>query len=266
MGVKTPIALHEVNALFPSYDFKKISLTKEGVMDTTYILETKNCAYILKKYEREVEVKLKTEKVLLELLSASNLNTPKFLEQNDGWYLYTKLEGKIPQYIKLQQLQTLAKFMAEFHNISKGFRPSSTFLENYEIEEMLSFTKKNYFVYYKKFASLQGLHQKNEGFIHGDMFRDNTLFAKNKIAVFDFIDGGLGEFSFDLGVALLSFNPHKRASYTKIFLQSYNQKAKKKISYQKLQEQLQIAGKFYALLRLVSDDNIKRMQELVKFC
>lgn len=265
MGVKTPIVLDAVNALFPSYDFRKIMPTKEGIMDTTYIVETKNCAYILKKFERDVQEKLATEKALLALLSDSNLNTPKFVAQNHEWYLYTKLEGKIPQQIGHRQLQTLARFMAEFHNISRNFQDAKSFLSSYNREEMLRFVKKNYFVYYKKFACLQNIKQKNEGFIHGDIFRDNTLFTNNKIAVFDFIDGGLGELSFDVAVALVSFNPHNRPFFTKTFLQSYNQRAKQKISHKELQKQLKTAGKFYALVRLVADDNRKRMQELAKF-
>ncbi len=97
------------------------------------------------------------------------------------------------------------------------------------------------------------------------MFKDNTLFEKNKIAVFDFIDGGLGEFSFDIAVALLSFNPHNRSSHVKSFLQTYNQKAKKKISYEELQKQLKIAAKFYALLRINHDKTTKRAKELAIF-
>lgn len=265
MGVKTSIKLHEVNALFPNYHFTKITATKYGIMDTTYILESKSSFYILKKYERKIETKLETEKKLLRLLSASNLNTPKFLEQNDEWYLYAKLEGKIPQNIQLKHIQILARFMSEFHNVGKDFKDSRAFLASYEIKKMLSFAKSNYFVYYKKFSSLKEMRQKDDGFIHGDIFIDNTLFTKNKIAVFDFIDGGLGEFSFDLGVALLSFNPHKRVLFTKSFLQTYNQKAKRKISHKELQKQLQVAAKFYGLLRLVSDENLKRMKELAKF-
>lgn len=266
MGVKTSIKLKEANTIFANYDFTKIAPTKHGIMDTTYILYAKSCGYVLKKYERQIEEKLEIEKSLLKLLSTANLNTPKFLEKSSEWYLYTKLEGEIPRHIELRHIQKLARFMAEFHNISKDFKHSKPFLASYDIEKMLLSVKNNYFFYYKKFSSLKEMRQKNEGFIHGDIFKDNTLFKNNKIAVFDFIDGGLGEFSFDLGVALLSFNPHDKSSYTKIFLQTYNQKAKVKIAHKKLQEQLQTAGKFYALLRLVSDGNINRMQELVKFC
>ena len=265
MGVKTAIGLQEANALFPAYNFTKITPTKNGIIDTTYILQTDTSAYILKKYERKLGAKLQTDTALLALLSANNLNTPKFLHQNQEWVLYTKLDGKMPTNIQLPHIQTLARFMAKFHNISKSFTHSAPFLASYEIDEMLTFVKKNYFSYYKKLCSLKELHQKEEGFIHGDIFTDNTLFEKNNIAVFDFIDGGLGEFGFDIAVALLSFNPHNRPLHLKSFLQTYNQRAKKKIAYEALQKQLKIAAKFYALLRINHDKKTKRAQELANF-
>ena len=266
MGIKTSIELMEVNKLFPKYNFMNIAPTKNGIMDTTYILHDNTKAYILKKYERDIEEKLQTDKELLELLSNHNLNTPSLLDACDGWYLYTKLNGKMPKNIQLTQIQTLAGFMARLHNITQGFTQAAPFLASYDINMMLYFTKKHYFSYYKKLYPLKKFQQRSEGFIHGDLFIDNTLFEKNKIAVFDFIDGGLGEFCFDVAVALLSFNPKGKPLYTKIFLQTYNQRAKKKITYHTLQKQLQTAARFYTLLRIHHDKRTKRARELINLC
>ncbi|ADN08138.1 phosphotransferase [Sulfurimonas autotrophica] len=265
MGVKTPITLQEANLLFPAYDFTQITPTKNGIIDTTYIINNATSAYILKKYERDISKKIQIDKTLLNLLSAHNLNVPKYLQENQEWYLYTKLSGEIPKNVQLYHIHALARFMAKFHNISKKITYTAPFLVSYEINKLLASVKKSHYAYYKKLSCLHNLDQKHDGFIHGDIFTDNTLFDKEKIAVFDFIDGGLGEFSFDTAIALLSFNPSNKRLHVNAFLRAYNQTSKKKISYDELQKQLKIAAKFYALLRISHDKKTKRAQELANF-
>jgi len=262
MGVKTAISLKEVNLLFPSYNFTHIEPTTNGIMDTTYILKDNTSAYILKKYEREMGKKIQTEHSLLAHLITCKLNTPRFLEEKNGWHLYSKLQGKMPKSTKLFHIHALARFLSAFHNESRNFKDTSSFLQHYDINAMLTFVKKNHFYYYKKLSSLQKFRLKQEGFIHGDIFKDNTLFEGNNIAVFDFIDGGLGEFSFDIAVALLSFNPKNRPLHVKSFLQTYNQNSRQKISLKELQKQRKAAAKFYALLRINHDKKTKRAKEL----
>jgi len=265
MGVKTTLTLQEAKELFPSYEFIDIIPTQYGIIDTTYIVKNATCEYILKRYEREIEKKIATHNALLTLLSTSHLNTPKLLDKNQKWYLYTKLNGEIPTNIKLTHIKKVANFMAEFHNISKNFKTASHFISTNIIDKYLETVKKNHYFYYKKLSCLHALKQKEDGFIHGDLFRDNTLFEEKKIAVFDFIDGGLGAFSFDIAVALLSFNPKNRPLYRAIFLQTYNQRAKKKITKKTLQKELFIASKFYALLHIIHDKNRRRAKKLYQF-
>ncbi|UCN00435.1 phosphotransferase [Sulfurimonas sp. SWIR-19] len=262
MGVKTELTLKQLCQLFPKYDFKQIIPTTNGIMDTTYIVKNSSDAYILKKYEREMGKKVQTEQALLEHLLTCKLNTPQYLEENKGWYLYTKLQGSMPKTTKLFHIQALARFLAEFHNQSKDFTNARPFLAAYEINKMLGFVKKNHYAYYKKLSCVKNIRQKEEGFIHGDIFKDNTLFHKNNIAVFDFIDGGLGEFAFDTAVALLSFNPKNRQLFTRVFLATYNQKKKRKITPAELQKQRNTAAAFYALLRINHDKKTKRAKEM----
>ena len=112
MGVKTVLTLQEANQLFPSYNFVSITPTKNGIIDTTYIVRNSSSEYILKKYERETGEKIQTEQALLKLLSAHNCNTPKYLQKNQEWYLYTKLSGDIPKNVQLYHIHALARFMA----------------------------------------------------------------------------------------------------------------------------------------------------------
>jgi homoserine kinase type II len=263
MGVKTTTTLDEINKLFKSYNFTKLVPTKDGVMDTTYIIFNSKNSYILKKYERDIKDKIDEDIKLLGQLKSRGLNVPTCLEHKNGWYLYEKLKGDVPKLIKLYNVQALARFIAKLHCATYKTKTSSNFIQNYELTSILSYTKSNFFFYYKKLESLKNYTQKNDGIIHGDIFKDNTVFYKQKIGVFDFIDSGCGEFTFDIAVSLVSFNPSSSKLYINIFLNTYNQYAPKKISKTELLKNINIAKKFYALLRIDKYKKITKAKELI---
>jgi len=261
MGVKTPITLQEAETLFPHLSLNDLQETSDGVMDTTYLLDK----YVLKHYEREISSKILNDAKTLELLTSHGLNTPKYVASSKGWHLYTRLKGDIPKNISYFHIQALARFLSTMHSIKHKDFQNEYFLQNYKLSNILSYCKKNHYFYYKKLQSLQHFQLNKDGFIHGDLFKDNTLFHGEKIAVFDFIDGGLGAFSFDIAVALLSFNTNKRRSYTKLFLNTYNQNAPHKITFTLIEKEIKNAAKLYALLRLDKYKNPKKAKELANF-
>jgi len=263
VGVVTKISLDEVNRFFPSYNFTELTPTSDGIMDTTYIVKNLKESFILKKYERDIKEKVQRDSEILEELYNSSLNVPKLLDSSNEWYLYKKLRGVQPKVVKLYHIQSLARFMAKFHSQSKYIESHTSFFQNYDLVKILNFTKKNYFFYFKRLQYIQNYKAKNDGFIHGDIFKDNTVFDKNRIGVFDFIDSGNGEFLFDVAVALVAFNPQNRTLYINIFINSYNQKSPKKIEKKELQKMLKIASTFYALLRIDKYKNIKKARELL---
>ena len=263
MGVITAISLEEINSLFPTYNFMNIMPTSEGIMDTTYIVSNSEKSFILKKYERDMGEKIQRDAELLKELNAVGLNVPLLIDSSNGWYLYKKLSGTQPKVIKSYHIQALARFMAEFHQQTNKKSSKTLFLESYELEKILCFTKKNFYIYFKKLQSLQNYKPKNEGFIHGDIFKDNTVFHRTKIGVFDFIDGGSGEFIFDIAVALVAFDARKHPLFISLFLNTYNQKSPKKIEKEKLIKMMELASKFYALLRIDKYKNPKKAKELL---
>ena len=258
MGVKTPITLQEAETLFPHLSLNDLQETSDGVMDTTYLLDK----YVLKHYEREISSKILNDAKTLELLTSHGLNTPKYVASSKGWHLYTRLKGDIPKNISYFHIQALARFLSTMYSIKHKDFQNEYFLQNYKLSNILSYCKKNHYFYYKKLQSLQHFQLNKDGFIHGDLFKDNTLFHGEKIAVFDFIDGGLGAFSFDIAVALLSFNTNKRRSYTKLFLNTYNQNAPHKITFTLIEKEIKNAAKLYALLRIQKYKNPKKAKEL----
>ena len=256
MGIQTPLTLAEAQALFPTFEIESLLPTEDGVMDTTYLTQK----YVLKHYERDIEERIRSDRELLTLLSEKKFNTPRYLSSSKGWHLYSRLKGSLPQTTHYFHIQALARFLRELHSIR--FKSEQRFLEPQRLQKILNYTKEHHFYYYKKLHSLTHFSLKNEGFIHGDIFKDNTLFCGEKIAVFDFIDGGMGSFSFDIAVALLSFNPSKRQSYLKLFLQTYNQKMRRKLQKHDIEKEIQNAAKLYALLRIEKYKNIKKAKEL----
>lgn len=264
MGVQTFISLVDVNMLFPAFTFTKLRATHEGIIDTTYIVSTATHSYILKKYERDISEKIHQDKKLLKKLKASGLNVPSFVASSEGWHLYEKLKGEQPKDVKSFHIQALARFMAKMHKKTAKMSAHSKFIHRYNIQNVLIFTKLNYFAYYKKLQVLRNLTQKNDGIIHGDIFKDNTIFDGEKIGVIDFIDAANGEFVFDIAVALLTFNTNKNNPYfLNLFLNTYNQKAPKKIHKTQLLKNIKLASKFYALLRINKYKNTSRAKELI---
>jgi len=258
MGVQRELSLSSAQKLFENFTINSLETTKDGVMDTTYLSDL----YVFKYYEREIEIKIQEDALRLLTFRKNMLPTPELLGSSQGWYLYSRLKGSLAQSRRLYHIQALARFIATMHSLSKTLPSSSPFLANYPLPELLKKLKKNHYFYYKKFSDLKTFHMKEDGFIHGDIFKDNTLFEGEHVRVFDFIDGGRGSFVFDLAVTLVSFNPHKRESYTNIFLNTYNQRAPQKIELKELQKHITLAAKLYALLRIYKYKNTKKAQEL----
>ena len=264
MGVKTEITLDELKKLFDSYNFTKLTPTNSGIIDTTYVVFTQDESYILKKYERDIDERIKQDSKLLKHLKSNNLNVSTCRDSADSWYIYERLKGSEPRVIKSFHIQELARFLAKFHNLTYNKNTPQGFFEKDEITKALNFTKKHFFYYYKKLEFLKKYQQKNDGFIHGDIFKDNTVFEGSKLGVFDFIDGFFGSFYFDVAVALVAFDANKHKNYfINLFLNTYNQKAVKKLNKKELLNSLHVASCFYATKRIYNYKNTLKAKELL---
>ena len=258
MGIKRIITLEEIQNLFPEFTFTYLYPTTDGVMDTTYISDN----YVLKFYERDIKKRVKYDAKNLQNLQMIGLYVPKLVTHSQGWYLYEKLQGATPKSTSYFHITALARFLAKLHTSTYKKKTLYHFLEGYNLESILQSTKQNNYLYYKKLQSLQTFTMQEDGFIHGDIFKDNTLFKAQKLGVIDFIDSGSGSFAFDLGVTLLSFNPKQKSSLQKLFLETYNQHAPTKISKTELQKAISDAAKIYALLRIHTYKNPQKAKLL----
>lgn len=266
MGVKTPISLDELNRVFGSYGFTKLTHTASGIIDTTYIAHTKNTEYILKRYEREIPLEVARDIELLSKLKSAGLNVPICLDEKEGWYLYEKLNGSEPRSVKSFHIQALGRFLAKLHKeTSKESCDSDARIKD-EVLSALLYAKRSFFCYYKRFEFLKRASHKNEALIHGDIFKDNTVFDGTKLGVFDFIDSSCGSFAFDAAVALVGFDVKADNNcYINLFLRCYNQKAPKKLQKREIVKAMKTASHFYALKRLHGYKNTKRAKELIRY-
>jgi homoserine kinase type II len=264
MGVITKLSLGELNSIFTDYNFISIEETLYGVIDTTYTASTKDKHYIIKRYERDIKHKIERDKQLLKDLKSSGLNVPAFLEEKDGWYIYEKLSGDIPKNTHTAHIQALARLLSKLHAATYKKDFPCSFMQSCEVDKSLEFIKTNFYHYYKKLQKVENFNMQNDGLIHGDIFKDNTVFDSYKIGIFDFIDSGYGSFLFDSAVALIGFNVKKTDNYyINMFLNTYNQRAPKKLKKRDLIHEMDLASKFYTLLRIYRNKNIKTAKELL---
>jgi len=247
MGVKRALTCKEAQSLFSNYTIDSITPSVSGIIDTTYIAKD----YIIKRYERSIDERIEADIKLLADLRNLGLNVPRYLTQKDKWYLYEKLQGTMPTHIRLFHMHSLARFLAQFHHYTHKKTALIDIIDKNEIESSLHFLKNNFYFYYKKLASLRDYKAKTDGIIHGDIFKDNTLFQAEKVAVFDFIDAGNGSFIFDMAVLLIGFGikKHHLCKIT-LFLKTYNQHAPLKQSKKELLHVMDMAAYFYTLKRI----------------
>lgn len=144
MGVNIHITLTDLQELFPTYNFIEICPTKDGVIDTTYIVTNTQTSYILKHFDRDISKKIAHDKNLLLHLHQSGLNVPVYVDEKDGWYLFSKLCGVSPKNIQLYHIQALARFMAHYHSLTYKDNTQTGFIENYALKDSLSYVKKNF--------------------------------------------------------------------------------------------------------------------------
>lgn len=264
MGVKTQITLTQLNNIFNSYNFIKIIPTVSGMIDTTYIVYTNSTSYILKKYERDITDRINKEIQLLNMLKSTGLNVPTCIDKKREWYLYEKLKGEQPKVIKSYHIQLVARFLSKIHKVTVKINCNSNITMKDEITLALKYTKSKFFTYYKKFEFLKSFRYKNDGIIHGDIFKDNTIFDGNKIGVIDFIDSSCGTFTYDVGIALIGFGVKKNNNYSiNLFLKNYNQYAPKKLKKSEVLEQMTFATNFFALKRVYQYKNTSKAKELL---
>ena len=260
MGVKTTLSLETLQTLFPHHDFRQITPTREGIIDTTYFVSSDTESYILKRFEDAGPEELLQEQQLLRRLQQCGLRVSQHLESKEGWHLYTRLSGSMLKRPTPLQLQHLGRDVARMHRCLQGTLGLQAMMAPQQRDQMLRQIKQKNYALYQRVLPLRTLELKAERLVHGDLFRDNVLFEGNRVGIIDFIDAGSATRLFDLGVAALSFASTSPADLH-LFLKAYNQNSVQKVAHTKLCSAMQDAARFYSLKRVNADVRDYRHQQ-----
>ena len=265
MGIKTTLTLQEAQSLFPGYHIERLQETHDGVVDTTYIAYSVQKRYILKRFERATNEEIAQEQALMKFLKGAKMNVPTLLDHNRSWYLYSLLEGSQPSAIGVGHIRALGRFISKMHSHLYAYPHTQRVLDPEVIDTALQTIKSKHYRYYRTFAYLRSHREPIDGTIHGDIFKDNTVFNGHKMGLFDFIDAGLGSFAFDAAVSLLSFSaPRRRKLFCNLFLKRYNQRRNVKLKREEIEGALKVAADFYALKRLERGAPVREVNRFIR--
>lgn len=267
MGIKTELSLSQARALFPHLKIISLHPTHDGVIDTTYILETQSTHYILKKYERAGKEQREEEAALLEHLHAQGLNVPTRLGSCGEWQLFSYLKGNTPKRPGLTQLRSLGAFLGKMHSLTKGREASFTPFERKGFVQELRQLRRLDLLLSRRLRLLRNFDEGFDGVIHADLFPDNAKFDAQRVGVFDFIEAGNGSFAFDAGVSAMSWIAKEKMisrSKLQLFLNAYNQNAPYKLTLDTLLKQMEHASLAYALQRRLNDGHDLDYRQMLK--
>lgn len=254
MGVKTKITTKDLKNYF-SIDSLKPTL--DGERDSVYII---NDSLVLKLFENPYSPTIKEEiklNTLCRNLKVAPIKKRNITIKNKPALIYKKCTGTSLKKVKLKHIKEIGKFLKQFHTITKNKKSqNSQIFAQKPVQKMVKDSTNPQF---KKLYKKINIKLKNDGIIHGDIFRDNVLFKNNKIScVIDFTEACNGDFDFDLAVIGLDWC--KGDKELKVLLESYGAT----ISLKKFKHYIRYAGLYYSLIRYYEKRDYKKLLKRIK--
>ncbi len=226
MAVFTPLTDSQVEAFLSRFDAGSL-VTCQGVPagteNSTFFVTTDRRELVLTLFEQGEHEELPFFVELLDYLDEHRLPVPGPLHDRDGVALHSlagkpallfpRLPGKHPKAPNLAQCRALGDALGRMHKVSRhfpGHRPNPRDLHwllpmHHKVLVYLSpddqtLMKDEVEIYQGFFDEGPELPQ---GAIHGDLFRDNTLFDGDTLGgLIDFYNGCTGDLLFDLAIVI----------------------------------------------------------------
>lgn len=226
MAVFTPLGDAQVAEFLNRFDAGSL-VSLEGVPagteNTTFFVTTDRRELVLTLFEQGEHEELPFFVELLDYLDEHRLPVPGPLHDRDGIALHSlagkpallfpRLPGKHPKAPNLAQCRALGDALGRMHLVSQrfpGHRPNPRDLHwllpmhhrvlVYLSPEDQTLMKDEVEIYQGFFGSAPELTQ---GALHGDLFRDNTLFEGDRLGgIIDFYNGCTGDLLFDLAIVI----------------------------------------------------------------
>lgn len=227
MSVYTTLTLKEVQDFAAPYGLEVIDLIpiQGGIQNTNYFLVCENQQYVLTVFEDMDEQAAGELVPVLQHLGQAGLAVPVPLShsgkaihtlKNKPAQIAPRMMGEHPMPSTVAQAEAIAIAQAKMHVALKDFKLERAFVRDHaywynvaqEIKPSLNVADK------VLLGKLLGLYEaltavypdRPRGFIHSDLFRDNTLFEGDQLkGILDFYELNKDEFLFDIAITLNDF-------------------------------------------------------------
>ncbi|HAB43568.1 MAG TPA: homoserine kinase [Acinetobacter sp.] len=227
MSVYTTLTLKEVQDFAAPYGLEVIDLIpiQGGIQNTNYFLVCENQQYVLTVFEDMDEQAAGELVPVLQHLGQAGLAVPVPLShsgkaihtlKNKPAQIAPRMMGEHPIPSTVAQAEAIAIAQAKMHVALKDFKLERAFVRDHaywynvaqEIKPSLNAADK------VLLGKLLGLYEaltavypdRPRGFIHSDLFRDNTLFEGDRLkGILDFYELNKDEFLFDIAITLNDF-------------------------------------------------------------
>ena len=227
MSVYTTLTLKEVQDFAAPYGLKAIDLIpiQGGIQNTNYFLVCEDAQYVLTVFEDMDEQAAGELVPVLEKLGEAGVAVPVPLSHS-GKAIHSikdkpaqiapRMLGEHPMPSTLKQAEAIAMAQAKMHVALQDFKLERNFVRDHaywygvakEIKPSLNDADK------ALLSKLLGLYEaltamypdRPRGFIHSDLFRDNTLFDGDQLnGILDFYELNKDELLFDIAITLNDF-------------------------------------------------------------
>lgn len=229
MSVYTPLNLEEVQPFALAYGLHVIALVpiQGGIQNTNYfIICDDQTQYVLTVFENETEQSAGELIPALQCLAEHGVPvaTPLIHSDKAIHYLVGKpaqiaprVWGEHPETTNQAQVSAIAIAQAKLHVALQDFPMTRSHSRGHDYwteighflkkEEMSVEDAKLFDDVYQIFATYQTQYQdRPSGWIHSDLFRDNTLFQGDQLqGILDFFELNFDEFLFDIAITINDF-------------------------------------------------------------
>jgi homoserine kinase type II len=217
MSVFTPVTEDQASAWLKNYTLGhliKLQGIAAGIENSNFFLTTTHGEYVLTLFEKLSMDALPYYAQLMAHLAQRGIPCPLPIERIDGQYLsmlngkpaciVTKLAGRPVETPSLAECTEVGEMLAEMHLAANSYQQR---MENWrglkwwksfipQVASLLPKDEAEFVTTELAFQEKQDYSALPQGVIHGDLFRDNVLFIKDRI-------GGVIDFYFACNEALL---------------------------------------------------------------
>ncbi len=251
MSVYTTLSLAQVQDFAAPYGLEVIELIpiQAGIQNTNYFLRSADHQqYVLTVFEDMDEVQAGEIVPVLDRLQQYQIPVAVPLKHQQraihhivgkAAQIAPRLQGKHPEQASLQQIQAIARAQAGMHVALMDFSLQRQFSRDHQYWKNVAYTLQKdmndedaallQLVLDLFQQTRERYPQRPKGFIHSDLFRDNTLFQGDElVGILDFYELNYDELLFDLAISINDFcteypAPDLNAEKFDHYVSAYNQ-------------------------------------------